>query len=362
PYGGKYLRDRSGTPDGVLVHYPAIYSVHEPEQTEEDQVRWAAWGFKAFNRCGVTCIHDNFGGLPTSRAYVRMERTGKLTCRLRVYPYVRNLQVCQTVVQKLMRYRGPLVRLQGIKLAVDGYALLYDVPAQHRHLAIPMHPQPLFEQIIATIHNADLQVDVHAVGDKGVDWTLQAFAKAAGSAAACRERRHRIEHFPIRKLDTIRRTAELGVPVCEQPLFIEIKAEDFREKLGPNGPKMVPTMIPLRTFMKEGVRVAYGADVPAFPSHKPMDSIRCAMDRTTDRGRRLDRGESVTFMEALRHHTLGSAYAAFDEKELGSLETGKQADFVIWNKDLRRVQTGRDAMALEPLATYLGGKTVYRAT
>ena len=361
PYGGKYVRDRNGLPDGVLVHYPAIYSVHEPPQTEEDQARWAEWGFKAFNRCGVTCIHDNFGSVPTSRAYVRMERTGKLTCRMRVYPYVKNLQVCQLAVEKLMRYRGSLVRLQGIKLAVDGYALLYDIPAEHRHLAIPMHPQPLFEQIIATIHKADLQVDVHAVGDKGVDWTLAAFAKAAGSVAACRERRHRIEHFPILKLDTIRRAAELGVPVCEQPLFIEIKAEDFRERLGPKSERMVQTMIPLRTFNKEGVHVAYGADVPAFPSHKPMDSIRCAMDRTTNHGRKLDRGETLTFMEALRHHTIGSAYAAFDEKELGSLETGKLADFVVWNKDLRQIQTGRDAMALEPLATYLGGKAVYEA-
>jgi len=43
------------------------------------------------------------------------------------------------------------------------------------------------------------------------------------------------------------------------------------------------------------------------------------------------------------------------------LETGKLADFVIWNKDLRQIQTGRDAMALEPLATYLGGKAVYEA-
>jgi predicted amidohydrolase YtcJ len=252
------------------------------------------------------------------------------------------------------------VRAQGIKLAVDGYALMYDVPAQHRHLAIPMHPQPVFNQIIATIHNADFQADVHAVGDKGVDWTLEAFAKAAGSAARCRERRHRIEHFPFCKLDTIRRAADLGVPVCEQPLIMEVKAEDFAEKFGNSGVKTIQKLCPTRTFLREGVHLAFGADVPAFPSHNPFDSIRCAMDRRTETRRALDTTESLTFMEALRVHTRDSAYAAFDEKELGTLTTGKFADFVIWNRDLRTIKTGSEALAVKPVATYLGGKPVFQ--
>jgi predicted amidohydrolase YtcJ len=264
-------------------------------------------------------------------------------------------------LENMRRYNGPLVRIQGIKLAVDGYALMYDIPPQHRHLAIPMHPQPLFEQIIAMIHKAGMQVDVHAVGDKGVDWTLEAFAKAAGSVSACRERRHRIEHYAFRKPDSIRRTAELNVPVCVQPLFVEIKADDFLEKLGAQHMQSVQTICPLRTFLREGVHLAFGSDVPAFPSHLPMDSIRCAMDRVTQSGRKLDPDEKLSFMEALRIHTLGSAYAAFDEKELGSLEPGKLADFVIWNRDLRQVRTGKDALALQPAATYLGGKVVYEA-
>jgi len=303
----------------------------------------------------VTCIHDNFANVHTNRAYVRLEQTGRMPCRLRLYPYVKNLQTCQMAVEQMRRYKRPLVRIQGIKLAVDGYALMYDILPEHRHLAIPMHPQPLFEQIIATIHNAGLQVDVHAVGDKGVDWTLEAFAKAAGSVAACRERRHRIEHFPFCKLDSIRRAAELNVPVCEQPLFIEIKADEFLEKLGPKAATQVQKLCPMRTFAREGVHLAYGADVAAFPSHLPMDSIRCAMDRVTQGRRRLDPDEAISFMEALRIHTLGSAYAAFDEKDLGSLEPGKLADFVIWNRDLRQVRTGQDTLALKPEATYVGG-------
>jgi predicted amidohydrolase YtcJ len=85
------------------------------------------------------------------------------------------------------------------------------------------------------------------------------------------------------------------------------------------------------------------------------------MDRTTSSGRRLAQSESVSFMEALRHHTAGGPYAAFDEDDLGTLEPGKCADFVIWQGDLEKVGTGSDAVALKPEATYLAGKAVYKS-
>ena len=362
PYGGLYLRDRlTGLPDGVLIHYPAIYSVYQPKLDLNERIDCAAWGLEQFARQGVTCIHDNFCHPQYAMAYVRLEQSGRLPCRVRVYPYAKNLEACRLLVERVRRYRGPQVRLQGVKLAVDGYALMYDVPARHRHMAVPMHPQPLFNQIVAIIHNADLQADVHAVGDKGVDWTLDAFAKAAGSTAECRRRRHRIEHFLFRNVDSIRRAADLGVPVCVQPNFLEVRAEDILQKLGTGRRQLVDTMVPVQTFDREGVRLAYGADVPAFPSHSPMDSIRSAMARKTARHRQLDATEAVSFQDALRHHTTGSAYAAFDEDELGSLAPGKHADFVIWKNDLEKVRTGQDAAAMEPHATYLAGMPVYQA-
>jgi predicted amidohydrolase YtcJ len=278
-----------------------------------------------------------------------------------VYPYVQGLQHCQQAVQNMRRYEGPLVRAQGIKLAIDGYALMYDPPAQHKHLDMPMHPQPIFNEMITAIHKAGWQADVHAVGDRGVDWTLEAFARAAGSAAECRRRRHRIEHFPFRKADTIKRAAELDAPVCQQPLYVDIKADDFAQKLGPRGPGLVATMCPMRTFAREGVHVAYGADVPAFPSHNPLDSLRCAVERITRAGKSLDASEALSTPEAIHAHTMGSAYASFDEKELGSLEQGKLADFVIWDRDVRQARTGRQVMALKALATFVGGKAVHTA-
>jgi len=360
PYGGKYLRDRrTNIPDGRLLHYPAIYSIHKNELDNAGQVEAIRWALDKFLACGVTCIHDNFATGPSARSYAMLDRMGRLPVRLRVYPYVPNLRICQELLQRMRRYEGDMARLSGVKLAVDGYALMYDVPPEHRELDMPMHPQDQFEAIVAAIHNAGLQVDVHAVGDKGVDWTLKAFAKAGGSAQAVRRMRHRIEHYPFLKADSIRNTADLGVPVCTQPTILHLRAESFLRRFGTKKLRQIETMVPLRTMTRAGVRVCFGADVPAFPTHLPLDSVRCAMERRTSKGRALDANESVSFLQALKMHTIESAHAAFDEKELGTLTPGKLADMVVWNKDLRTVRTARDVGGLEVQTTYVGGKEAY---
>ncbi len=362
PYGGVYLRDRrNNLPNGVLVHYPAIYSVYRPLLSEDEQARCARWAIEQFNRVGVTCVHDNFVDPRYARTYVRLERSGELSARVRVYPYMWTLDQTRQVIDRMMRYRGPLTRVQGLKLAVDGYALMYDSPAEHRDMAIPMHPQGTFRDIVKAIHDAGLQVDVHAVGDKGVDWTLDAFETAAGSAAMVRERRHRIEHFPFRRKESIRRAAAMGVPVCQQPFFIDFRVDDFRRRKSPIPGEYLHTSVPLRTMLTEGVHLAFGADVPAFPSYRPLDSIRCAMRRVTGEGQDLDSAEQITFAEALRIHTAGNAYAAFDEHDLGTLTAGKQADFVVWNRDLRAVKTASDLGGLAVAGTFLAGRQVYAA-
>jgi predicted amidohydrolase YtcJ len=174
-----------------------------------------------------------------------------------------------------------------------------------------------------------------------------------------RTRRHRIEHFPFLKADSVKRAADMGVPVVTQPAFIDVKAEELLARLGADMKDVIHTMVPARTMLAEGVHLGFGADVPAFPSHLPLDGIRCLMERRTAAGRRLDPDETVSFMDALKAHTLGSAHASFDEKELGSLEPGKVADLVVWNKDLTRIASARDLAGLEVDRTYLAGKVVH---
>jgi predicted amidohydrolase YtcJ len=360
-YGGVIVKDRrTGLPNGGLINYPAIYAVYKPEHTDQELMECTRWGVARFVKEGITCVHDNFADPRSFRAYRQLEASGELPLRVRVYPYVANLKNCQELMARIPPDRGALVRLPGIKLAVDGYALTYDVPEGHKEFAVPMHPQDVFEQIVATIHRAGYQVDVHAAGDKGVDWTLQAFEKAAGGAAGVREKRHRIEHFPFYKADSIKKAADMGVPVCSQPYAIDFRVDDFARSNNRLTQKQIDMFVPLKTMIRDGIPLAFGADVPAFPSLRPLDSIKSAMTRRTQAGRQLDTGERIPFMDALKVHTIGSAYAASDEKTLGSLEPGKIADLAVWNRDLRDVTTATDVDGLQVVATYLAGKPVWQ--
>ena len=357
PYGGKFLRDRQGVPDGRLLHYPAIYAVHQPRMTPEEEYRAVLWGAQRFIEQGVTCVHDNFASQRSNIAYVTAERQGELPLRLRLYPYVANLQHCQQMVQRLKRYEGPLVRVQGVKLAVDGYPLMYKVLPQHQQINMPMHPADQFQAIVSTIHRGDLQVDVHAAGDRGVDLTLEAFSKAAGGDRAVRDRRHRIEHYMFYRQESIDRTADMGVPVCTQPAWIDMRAADMARRLGP---EPVAKMVPLGSFREAGVAICFGADVCASPTHLPMDSIIPAVRRDPPGNIRLDPSERLTFLEALEAHTLTAAYAAFDEGDMGSITPGKVADFAVWDHDLRQVNEA-NVQQQQVVATYVGGKQVWRA-
>ena len=359
PYGASYLRGRDKLPNGILVHYPAIYSVYTPPMTDSQEIEAATWAMKLFAERGVTCVHDNFIPAHKARTYLEMERRSELPIRLRIYPYVPNLERCRNLLSKVRRYHSDMLRLQGVKLAIDGYPLMYkSLDPKRENLVKPMQTQDQFEAMIRAIHEADYQVDVHAVGDRAVDLTLDAYRKICGSDSDCRKRRHRIEHFPFKKMDSIKRSADMGVPVCSQPEMIIVRGDEL---LGKTDKKLVNSIIPVASFIDQGSRICFGADVPAFPSYRPWDSIGTAMRRKTEKGVKLDPNEGITFMQGLKCHTLSAAWASFDEKDLGSLEVGKKADFVVWNKDLTEVKSASQLSGINPKATFVGGKVIFES-
>ena len=76
----------------------------------------------------------------------------------------------------------------------------------------------------------------------------------------------------------------------------------------------------------------------------------------------MDKSEAITFQQGLRCHTMNAAFASFDEKELGSLEIGKKADFVIWNKDLNKISSASELSQLKTKTTFVGGKIIFEAS
>ena len=99
------------------------------------------------------------------------------------------------------------------------------------NLGLMMMPKEQFEDYVMQAHTAGYQIAVHAIGDRGIDWVLDAYEKAL---TACRapDHRHRIEHCGICRPDILDRIQRLGVIPVSQPVFIIEYGDGFIRHLG----------------------------------------------------------------------------------------------------------------------------------
>ena len=377
PPGSRVEKGPNGEPTGLLIHYPALYLVRKvisPPQPEQIR-RVITHAAQLYVREGVTAVHDNFfmvtgmSNVEWMRPYFDLASSGQLPLRVKIWPYLPTLSDTQEIVAQLFGSGKPgpaspfqdLVDMKrsdpatfarvwgGLKIAIDGSgptAGWYRNPG-----ALMLHTPEELQQMVDAIHGAGQQISVHAAGNQAVDATLDAL-EAAQKAHPRPDARHRIEHAIFPSDTAFRRIRKAGVVVSTHPQFIFAWGDQWagmRKR----------EFIPIRSFMDEQIPLAFGADPPAFPLWQPQIALWQAVARVTQEGSRFASGESIPIKKALRVHTMGSAYAAFQECDLGSLEKGKLADMVVWDRDFLTVPTEqiRDAKAL---VTIVEGKVVFR--
>jgi predicted amidohydrolase YtcJ len=218
----------------------------------------------------------------------------------------------------------------------------------------------VLNRIVKLLHETGLQISFHITGDKGIDEALDAL-EAAGAGVA--SRRHRIEHAFFIKPSSLQRMKDLGVVISTQPQLISGFGEGYRNS---TDEATMANFLPLKTLLYQGIPLAFGCDVPASPWYHPKWSLIGATTRRTSSGYQPNPEQCLDMHQALRVHTMGSAYAAFEEDLKGSIEVGKLADLVVWNDDLYALSSPQQAANLEAVMVIVGGeivvpKPVYRA-
>jgi predicted amidohydrolase YtcJ len=154
--------------------------------------------------------------------------------------------------------------------------------------------------------------------------------------------------------ETLRKMAKNDIIVSSQPAFtvglgaFAVEAlTDAREQ----------TQNPTRSLQDHGIRVSYGSDSAPYG---PLLTIWTAVTRKGWQGKVYGPEEAVDVKEAIRLHTMESAYMTFDEHFIGSIEVGKLADMVVLSEDILTVDPDRIRhIAIEK--TIIGGKEVYEA-
>ncbi|HSJ06791.1 MAG TPA: amidohydrolase [Longimicrobiales bacterium] len=359
--GGEIVRRPDGEPDGVLKDNAMSLvagAVPAPPPEFTDRALEAASRYVAAQ--GVTSIH-NMGNWSDVAAFRRAHAAGGLGTRIYAAVPLADWRRLADVVGESGR-GDDWLRIGGLKGFVDGslgshtaafHEPFDDMPGSRGLLV--NEPDALYEWISGA-DRAGLHVMVHAIGDRANAILLDIYERVARENGE-RDRRFRIEHAQHIAPVDIPRFARAGVIPSMQPYHA---IDDGRWADRVIGEERSRTTYAFRSLLDAGARPAFGSDWFVAPP-TPLEGIYAAVTRRTLDDRNPDGwvpGQRITVEEALRAYTADAAFASFDEAVKGTLEAGKLADFVILDRDIRRIPAHTIPDAVVKL-TAVGGRVVH---
>ncbi len=361
PPDGAFGRDAQGRLDGVVFERP-MFALFE-RNLREDIARMGAAArigligaaSQRLAAFGVTGACDADMRTDTYAAYAEADAAGLLGVRIRGLvvhdhadrvPAGRHSDRLATGAVKIWADGGMSSRTAAIfgsyPVPPYGSGILYFSPGE-------------LTGMVRDFDARGLQVCIHAQGDRAIEIVLDAYA-AVLAAGAGNPLRHRIEHGGAMYPPLAARAAALGIVIVSQPGFMSTLGDGFAEAFGDRSDELYA----FASWQRAGLVVAGSSDAPVITAD-PRLGLRDAILRRTGSGRVLGPGERLPARDALAMYTTQAAFAAHRERETGSLEAGKHADFVVLQENPLLAEPERIA-DIGVLATVLGGTPVYQAT
>lgn len=363
PEGGKIIRDANGHATGTLIDTAMRLIVSRIPQPGKNDIRRAyRAAMDEMLSLGITSVHD--AGINTREAevYLSMARDGDLD--VRVYAMVGGAGETLDDIGKPVRgYADDRLDISAVKLYADGAlgsrgaAMLEPYSDDPENTGLVFWEQDELLGQARKAFDMGFQVCIHAIGDHGNRAVLDAFeAIQAGQPSA---RRNRVEHAQVIALEDISRFADLGVIASMQPVHATSDMNMAEDRVGP---KRIRGGYAWRRLLEAGAIIASGSDFPvelANPFHGLHAAVtRQGRDDQPDAGWYAD--QAMTRAEALHSFTLAAAYAAHQEQQLGSLEPGKWADFILVDRNFFEIPAS-EIDDIRVLETWVAGERVYSA-
>ena len=299
--------------------------------------------FAEFLGFGVTSVYNSLTGSTGIQAYQAMRADGRLPLRVGIIVSGREDGLVEAFVRAGIRsgLGDDWLRVIGVEWCPDcstsGRTAAYYEPYLGKALegepednrGMLLYDAEDLQARAVAAHRAGLQVMIEGLGDRGIDFALDAI-EACLAAHPMADHRMRVEHCCHVTPPILERIRRLGV--------IDSSATGFMWSLGDayianRGAAAMRWMWPHRTLIDAGV-VAPGHSDAWVCSPNPFLAIHAMVNRVTDSGRSLDAREAVSVTEALRAYTVLGAYSGREEAVKGSLEVGKLADLAVLDRDL----------------------------
>ena len=359
--GGTIVRDASGELAGVLKDNAMnlmANAIPDPSMAMKRRALDAAMAYVAER--GVTSVH-HMGEWGDLEVFRQAHDAGAL--RTRIAANVPLSTWARLRDEITANGRGDAwLRIGGLKGFVDG-SLGSHTAAMLAPFSDAPNDRGFFVNTEADLYDwtagadrAGLQVIVHAIGDRAIRTQLDIFEKVAKENGA-RDRRFRIEHAQHIAPSDIPRFAQLGVIPSMQPYHA---IDDGRWADRVIGTERAKGTYAFKSLLDAGARLAFGSDWFVAPP-TPLEGIYAAVTRRTLDNRNPAGwvpAQKITVEQALHAYTAGSAFAGYQERDVGMIKEGMLADLVMIDHDLTRMspETIRDAQVM---LTLVGGRVMF---
>jgi predicted amidohydrolase YtcJ len=373
PPGADIQRDAAGEPTGILREYGDFFAWDDSPDASSGGPAAAVAASAArlrlavaeVHRRGLVGVHD-MEGREALKGLQALAADDRLDLRVWVYVPGAALELLAGVGLE-SGFGGPYLRLAGLKVFLDGAlgsesASLLEPYENSANLGLDQMSPEEFAAVVARASAERLAIAAHAIGDRAVRSAVDAF-KAHQTVWQAAGLRHRIEHLQFGHPDDIRRYGRLGLVGSMQPIHAP-SDRDMAERHW--GPRRCASAYAWRTVADAGAVLAFGSDAPV-ETCDPLQGLYAAVTRRhpRDPGREPWCPElAVTPLEAVRAYTVGAAWAVGAERERGTIEPGRLADFTLLSEDIlarpdEPSATGDILGRTRVLGTVVGGRLVY---
>jgi predicted amidohydrolase YtcJ len=367
PVNGHIGHQQNGDPDGIL--YESAMNLLEcaiPEPNLEQVINAFRSTQSILWKMGLTGVHDFDRNLCFTALQI-MHQADEL--KLRIIKSIPLEDLSHAIALGLRTGFGDdMLRIGSVKLFADGAlgphtaAMFqpYEDDALNNGLLM-MDAEELFEYGQMATRNG-ISMAVHAIGDLANHEVLNAYAQLREFERTIQfhprtQLRHRIEHVQILHPDDVRRFSTLNIIASMQPIHATsdmMMAEQFWGKRS-------SLAYAWREQIKNGANLIFGSDAPV-ESPSPFLGIHAAVTRRRADGTPSEEGwypeQRLCITEAVHAYTIGPAYAAGIEDQVGRLAPGYLADLIILNKDPYTCSSA-DLLDIRPHATMVGGEWVF---
>ncbi|MBL1409895.1 amidohydrolase [Sphingobacterium faecale] len=357
--GGLISPDALGKPDGLLIdNAMPLVSKHLPKHDEQSTLRFLQQAQDSLVSVGLTSIVD--AGLNDEE--IDYLKTFYAKGQLKIRDYAMILadpsQIDRYIKEDL--FETDRLTIRSIKLLADGAlgsrgACLLEHYHDSPTKGFLLHTPEQFDETIKKLANSEYQVNTHAIGDSANRLILDVYGKYLTDNKA---RRWRIEHAQIIAPNDFAKFNQFHIIPSIQPTHATSDMYWAPQRLGDD---RIKGAYAYKDLLEQYGKVAIGSDFP-IEHFNPLYGFHAAIARVDHSGYPaggFQMENALSREEALKGMTIWAAFSCFEEKKRGSIEKGKDADFVILAKDIMEVPY-EEIRNVKTLRTVIGGETVFQ--